>query len=165
MDQPHRCRWLTALLLPLLLTACLGGSGSDNGAAPPPPPEPSPPTSAATYLEAVGIGVSDLDAALDFYRNGLGMREIQRLTRHDRIEVVMESADRRGSHILLMEFTDSVGRNYQQNPGKLVFYVRDADVFASRFENAGGRITAPPTALPEYGGTPWWVLAATRITT
>ena len=153
MDQPHRCRWLTALLLPLLLTACLGGGGSDNGAAPPPPPEPSPPTSAATYLEAVGIGVSDLDAALDFYRNGLGMREIQRLTRHDRIEVFMESADRRGSHILLMKFTDGIGRNYQQNLGKLVFYVRDADAFASRFENAGGRITAPPTALPEYGGT------------
>lgn len=143
--------WLTALL-PLLLTACLGGGGSDNDAAPANPSEPSPPTS-ATYLEAVGLGVSDLDAAIEFYRNGLGMREIRRLTRDDRIEVVMESADRRGSHILLMEFTDGVGRNYQQNPGKLVFYVHDATAFASRFENAGGRITAPPTALPEYGGT------------
>lgn len=153
MEQPHRYRWLTALLLPLLLTACLGGGGSDNRATPPPPSEPSPPASAATYLEAVGIGVSDLDAAIDFYRNGLGMREMQRLTRDDRIEVVMASVDRRGSHILLMEFTDGVGRNYQQNPGKLVFYVHDATAFASRFENAGGRITAPPKALPEYDGT------------
>ncbi|WGK62028.1 VOC family protein [Halopseudomonas sp. SMJS2] len=153
MHQPNPCRWLTALLLPLLLTACLGGGGSDNDASPTHPAEPPPPTSTATYLEAIGIGVSDLDAAVDFYRNGLGMREVQRLTRDDRIEVVMESADRRGSHILLMEFTDGVGRNYQQNPGKLVFYAHDATAFASRFESAGGRITAPPAALPEYDGT------------
>lgn len=153
MDQPHRCRWLTALLLPLLLTACLGGGGSDNGATPPPPPEPSPPTSAATYLEAVGIGVSDLDAALDFYRNGLGMRVVARRTRENREETVMESADATGSNLVLMAFTDGVPRNLRQNPGKLVFYTRDMESYVASFLAAGGRITLPPTRDPALGVT------------
>src|SRR5690554_7588983 len=68
------------------------------------------------------------------------MHELHRLGRDDRIEVVMESADRRGAQVQLMAFTDGLGRVYQQNPGKLVFYVRDIDAFTEQFENAGGRI-------------------------
>lgn len=150
MNKPYTGRWLVALLLPILSTGCLSsGGGSSRDATPAPLSPEAPPT----YLEAVGIGVTDLQAAVDFYRDGLGMRELQRLTRDNRIEVVMESADRRGSHILLMEFTDGVGRNYQQNPGKLVFYAKDANAFAARFEAAGGRITTPPSALPDYNNT------------
>ena len=148
-------QWLTVLstiLLPLLLVGCLGGSGSSSRDAET-PQTPDTALASPSYLEAIGIGVTDLDAAVDFYRDGLGMRELKRLTRDNRIEVVMESADGRGSHILLMEFTDGVGRNYQQNPGKLVFYVRDANTFAARFETAGGRITAPPIPLPDYDNT------------
>ncbi|WP_193076049.1 VOC family protein [Pseudomonas sp. FME51] len=150
MNKPHTGKWLLALLLPILLTGCLSSSGGSSHDGTPAPLSPEPPP---TYLEAVGIGVTDLQTAVDFYRDGLGMRELQRLTRDNRIEVVMESADRRGSHILLMEFTDGVGRNYQQNPGKLVFYAKDANAFATRFEAAGGRITAPPSALPDYDNT------------
>jgi len=153
MNKPTLWQGLSTLLLPLLLAGCLGGSGSSRDSAPGDPQPPIGPANSPTYLEAVGIGVSDLEAAVSFYRNGLGMRELQRLTREDRIEVVMESADRRGSQLLLMEFTDGVGRNYQQNPGKLVFYAKDANTFAERFEAAGGRITAPPSPLPEYDGT------------
>src|SRR5690554_7822093 len=65
----------------------------------------------------------------------------------------MESADRRGAQVQLMAFTDRLGRVYQQNPGKLVFYVRDIDAFTEQFENAGGRITLPPTAVPGADGT------------
>lgn len=149
MNKPTPRRWLTTLLLPLLLAGCLGGGGSGSDSAEP----PTRPATNPSYLEAIGLGVTDLDAAVSFYRNGLGMRELQRLTREDRIEVVMESADRRGSQLLLMEFTDDVGRHYQQNPGKLVFYAKDAAAFAERFEAAGGRITAPPSPQAEYDGT------------
>ena len=149
MNKPTPRRWLTTLLLPLLLAGCLGGGGSGSDSAEP----PTRPATNPSYLEAIGLGVTDLDAAVSFYRNGLGMRELQRLTREDRIEVVMESADRRGSQLLLMEFTDGVGRHYQQNPGKLVFYAKDAAAFAERFEAAGGRITAPPSPQAEYDGT------------
>lgn len=149
MNKPTPRRWLTNLLLPLLLAGCLGGGGSGSDSAEP----PTRPAANPSYLEAIGLGVTDLDAAVSFYRNGLGMRELQRLTREDRIEVVMESADRRGSQLLLMEFTDGVGRHYQQNPGKLVFYAKDATAFAERFEAVGGRITAPPSPQAEYDGT------------
>lgn len=157
MNKPNLLRrWLTPLLLsllPFMLLGCLGGSGgSSSRDTETPPPSADLPIS-PSYLQAVGIGVTDLQAAVSFYRDGLGMREIQRLTREDRVEVVMESADRRGSHVLLMEYTDGVGRNYQQNPGKLVFYVKDANAFADRFQSAGGRITAAPTPLPEYDNT------------
>ena len=158
MDKhfPQR-QWLTRLftfLFPLLLAGCLGGGGGGSSSkAADTPQTPDTPLTSPSYLEAVGIGVSDLEAAVDFYRDGLGMRELKRLTRENRIEVVMESADARGSHILLMEFNDGVGRHYQQNPGKLVFYVRDANAFAARFEAAGGRLTAPPTPLPDYDNT------------
>ena len=103
------------------------------------------------YLGAAGIGVEDLEASVDFYKNGLGMREVARHQRKNRDEVVLESADARGSNIVLMGFTDDIQRNSQQNPGKLVFYVKDPTAFAQRITQAGGSLLYPPTAQPELG--------------
>tara|TARA_R110002124_G_scaffold124319_3_gene283330 strand:+ start:1179 stop:2741 length:1563 start_codon:yes stop_codon:yes gene_type:complete len=103
-------------------------------------------------LRAAAIGVADLDAALQVYTEGLGMSEVERVTRDDRIEVVLESADKRGSYIVLMSYTDDLGRNTLQNPGKLVFYAKDPSAFASRFVLAGGRITVPPAPQASVGG-------------
>ena len=153
MNRLNPVYWCGMLLACLAMAGCLSSGGSSRSSNPA-DPAPSPPQiSSPTYLEAVGIGVTDLSAAVNFYRDGLGMREVERLTREDRIEVVMASADRRGSQVLLMQFTDGIGRHYQQNPGKLVFYVKDAQAFASRFEAAGGRITLPPTALVDFDNT------------
>ena len=153
MNRFNPARWCGVLLASLALVGCLSSGGSSS-ASNPAEPAPSPTqNNSPTYLEAVGIGVTDLQAAVSFYRDGLGMRETARLTRDDRIEVVMASADRRGSQVMLMAFTDGIGRHYQQNPGKLVFYVRDAQAFADRFEAAGGRISLPPTALPDFDNT------------
>src|SRR5690554_3767788 len=81
------------------------------------------------------------------------MRVVERRSREDRDEVVLESADGRGSHVVLMEFTDGLSRNLDRNPGKLVFYVRDIDAFVTDFVAAGGRLTLPPMADPGLGVT------------
>lgn len=150
MKKPSFTHWCGAALL-VLLSGCLGGGGGGSSSGDRQPPAPA--QEVAAYVEAVGLGVSDLDTAVAFYQSGLGMHELHRLERDDRIEVVMESADRRGAQVQLMAFTDGLGRVYQQNPGKLVFYVRDIDAFTEQFENAGGRITLPPTAVPGADGT------------
>ncbi|MEH6801018.1 MAG: VOC family protein [Halopseudomonas sabulinigri] len=140
-------------LLALLLSGCLssgGGSDSNNETAPPPPAADQRENS--LYLRAAAVGVADLDAALKIYTEGLGMREVERVTRDDRIEVVLESADKRGSYVVLMSYTDGVGRNTQQSPGKLVFYAKDPAAFATRFALAGGRITVPPAPQASVGG-------------
>ena len=139
-------------LLALLLSGCLSSGGGNDSAS-----ENSPPSSAdnrqnSIYLRAAAIGVADLDAALQVYTEGLGMSEVERVTRDDRIEVVLESADKRGSYIVLMSYTDDLGRNTLQNPGKLVFYAKDPSAFASRFVLAGGRITVPPAPQASVGG-------------
>ena len=139
-------------LLALLLSGCLSSGGGNDSAS-----ENSPPSSAdnrqnSIYLRAAAIGVADLDAALQVYTEGLGMSEVERVTRDDRIEVVLESADKRGSYVVLMSYTDDLGRNTLQNPGKLVFYAKDPSAFASRFVLAGGRITVPPAPQASVGG-------------
>ncbi|MFN3580850.1 MAG: VOC family protein [Pseudomonas sp.] len=150
----HYQKLLVLAALSLLLGGCLSSGGSSSSRDAPPPTEP--PAEQATnlaYLAAVGIGVSDLQASVTLYTQGMGMREVGRVTREDRIEVTLESADARGSRVKLMDFTDGIGRNFQQNPGKLVFYVKDVDDFAADFVAQGGRITLPPAAQPAFGGT------------
>ena len=140
-------------LVTALLSGCLssgGGSDSDSQAGTPPPPADTRENS--VYLQAAAIGVADLNAALKVYTEGLGMQEVNRITRDDRIEVVLQSADKRGSQVVLMSYTDGVGRNTQQNPGKLVFYVKDPAAFATRFALVGGRITVPPAPQASVGG-------------
>ncbi|MGB3621703.1 MAG: VOC family protein [Ketobacter sp.] len=104
------------------------------------------------YLSGAGIGVTDLEAAIQFYTNGLGMKQVGRRLRHNREEVVMESADARGSHLVLMGFNDGKPRNYQQNPGKIVFYVNNTTTFVATMVAAGGQILLPPMPQPELGG-------------
>lgn len=130
----------------LLLSACLSSGGGGNNVA----PEPTR-NKPLVYLGAAAIGVSDLEASVALYTDGLGMREISRITRDNRIEVTLESADKRGSYVTLMSFTDNIGRIYNQNPGKLVFYARDAVAFAQAFANAGGTVTVPPQPQPAFG--------------
>ena len=154
MKSVARCGSRLSLgLLVLLLSGCLSsGGGSDSNNETTPPPQAADTRENSVYLQAAAIGVADLDAALKVYKDGLGMTEIKRVTRDDRIEVVLQSADKRGSNVVLMSYTDGVGRNTQQNPGKLVFYAKDPAAFATRFALAGGRITVPPAPQASVGG-------------
>lgn len=160
----HACAFVRRALFALTLGAGLAAcGGSDDRVAPPPPAAPTAPADVAdacpalslapgvvapasatgAYLCAAGIGVTDLTAAVNFYK-ALGLREKARLTRADREEVVLASADGRGSHLVLFRHTDGATRDYRQNPGKLVFYVKDAAASGASLVAAGGTLTSPP---------------------
>ena len=158
-------RTLFALAFGAGLAGC---GGSDDDVAPPAPapatapaevadacpalslaPGAAAPASATgAYLCAAGIGVTDLTAAVNFYK-ALGLREKARLARADREEVILASADGRGSHLVLFRHADGAARDYRQNPGKLVFYVKDAAAFGASLVAAGGTLTSP---LAPYQG-------------
>ena len=145
---------LVCLAIAIGLAGC---GGSDDDVAPTPvavadpcPALPSPAAPAASsvtgaYLCAAGVGVTNLEASVAFYK-ALGMTEKARLARTDRNEVVLGSADARGSHLVLFTHTDGVARNYKQNPGKIVFYVKDATAFGASLAAAGGTLSSPPVA-------------------
>lgn len=142
------------------LTAC-GGSGDDVAtpvaaagepcaaiapAASVPASGASAPASATgAYLCAAGVGVADLDRSVAFYKGVFGMTERARVSRADRSEVVLDSADRRGSQLVLYTYTDGSPRDYQRNPGKVVFYVNDTAAAVARVVAAGGA-ASPPAA-------------------
>lgn len=138
------------------LTGCLNSSGSSRSASGAMPQEPviTSPEGETTvnYLAAAAIGVGELEPAVLLYTTGLGFAEVRRDTRDDRIEVVLEAPAGRGSQVVLMSYTDGIGRNFGQNPGKLVFYTPDPAAYAAQFVAAGGRITLPPAAQPAFGG-------------
>lgn len=104
---------------------------------------PAPTSTTGAYLCAAGVGVSNLEASVSFYTAAFAMKERARLTRVDRREVVLDSADGRGSRLVLMSFTDGSARNYQQNPGKIVYYVKDVNAIAAAVVAAGGTVSTP----------------------
>ena len=163
--------WATAAVVGAMMMGC-GGSDDDVAPAPPPvapaPPPVAPevpaapaavadpcpvleaaagaePTASATgaYLCAANVGVADLERAVTFYK-ALGMREKARLKRTNRDEVVMASADARGSHLVLFKYADGIPRDYTKNPGKIVFYVKDPTAFGAALAAAGGTLSSPP---------------------
>ncbi|HET7795507.1 MAG TPA: VOC family protein [Rhizobacter sp.] len=142
----------------LTMTAC-GGGDDDTPvdacaalpAAAPASGASAPVSTTGAYLCGAGVGVADLEKAVTFYK-ALGMTERARITRNDRQEVVLDSADQRGSRLMLFTYTDGSSRNYRQNPGKIVFYVKTPSTFAAAFHAAAsaagsGGITATPTPI------------------
>ncbi|MBI5258645.1 MAG: hypothetical protein HY855_19225 [Burkholderiales bacterium] len=87
--------------------------------------------------------MSNLEASVNFYKSAFAMKERARFTRVDREEVVLDSADGRGSRLVLMNYTSGPARNYQQNPGKIVFYVKDVSAVAAAVVAAGGTTSTP----------------------
>lgn len=100
------------------------------------------------YLCAASVGVSDLEKSVTLYK-ALGMRETGRVARSNRNEAVMVSSDGRGARIVLFTYTDGKTHVYNRNPGKIVFFVKDATAFGAALAGAGGKLTLPPVP---YGG-------------
>jgi len=74
---------------------------------------------------AAAVSGGSLEAAVGFYRDGLGMEEIARASREDReLKWSCARADGR-SDVVLMGFTDGATRHYRKKSRKLVFYVKD----------------------------------------
>jgi catechol 2,3-dioxygenase-like lactoylglutathione lyase family enzyme len=102
------------------------------------------------YLQAAGIGVSDLEKSKDFYTRVVGMRMKSAYKLDNGDEVVLEFKDGKGSNLVLTHYTDDIERNYKNNPDKIVFYVTDAAQFAQGFKNEGLKIEREPSV---YEGT------------
>lgn len=106
----------------------------------------------ASQVTGLELGVSDLDMSLPVYRNGLDMRIVDDTTTGDSRRITLESpGNPLQATLTLIEFTDGVGRNLQDNPGKIVFYTPDAQALANQFELHGGRVTLPPTEQEGFG--------------
>ncbi len=97
-------------------------------------------------------GVSNLNMSLPVYTDGLGMEVINETETGTSLRVTLASpASPFDTTLTLIEFTDGLGRNLQDNPGKLVFYGPDVEAMASSFDIAGGVITLPPEQQGDLG--------------
>lgn len=104
------------------------------------------------YLDAVGIGVSNLELSVQFYTTVIGMKVKRYLKERDMEQVVLAFKDGRGSDVILMHYADEAEVNYADNPDKLVFYVPDAVETSQAIDAAGLPILSFPAAMPEAGG-------------
>ena len=151
--SPDRSRWL--LMLPLLLSALLLAScdwsvafGDDDEDE----DDEDDLTLVVSQLSGFELGVSDLDMTLPVYRDGLGMEVIDETEPAQSIRVTLASPGGPfDATLTLIEFTDGLGRNLQDYPGKIVFFTPDATALANRFADAGGVVTLPPTNQGEFG--------------
>ncbi len=102
-------------------------------------------------LVASGIVVRDLDAAQRFYEDALGMKETNRI-RVDVMgldEVILGAPG--GGSVVLMRYDDE--RSHVEVGQKLVFNVPDPAAVAEAAAAAGGKVTFPPTHMPDFGAT------------
>ncbi|GGY70273.1 VOC family protein [Marinobacter zhanjiangensis] len=138
-----------AFFLVLLLSGCEwelfnlgdGKDGDDD--------ELDPVTSQVTGLE---LGVSDVYMSVPIYRHGLDMRIVSDVTTENSRRVTLESpGSSLQATLTLIEYTDGLGRNLQDNPGKIVFFTPDTEALANKFANAGGNLTRPPEERPGVG--------------
>lgn len=99
------------------------------------------------YVSAAGIGVSDMEASIEFYTEVLELKVTDRREGSMAAGVVEEAVleDYRGNKLYLMDFGD--GRNYKDNPVKIVFGVPDADIYYEKALQAGGKVLARPVDL------------------
>ncbi len=98
-------------------------AGEDGGATAPTQSIPTPVT--APYVWGVGIGVTDVPAAVKFYTEVMKMTvEQQDVRREDRTETVLVASEaKRGSRVVLMSFDDK--RNTRNITAKLVWQAPD----------------------------------------
>ncbi|MFW5824514.1 MAG: VOC family protein [Marinobacter sp.] len=150
LSRPRWLMGLAAMVLMLLLAGCdwatvLGGDTDEDNSG-----EDLP--EVTSLVSGFELGVSDLDMSLPVYRDGLGMTVIDETETGSSQRVTLVSPQSPFEATLtLVEFTDGVGRNLQDNPGKLVMFTTDAEALANRFADAGGVVTLPPEDQGELG--------------
>jgi catechol 2,3-dioxygenase-like lactoylglutathione lyase family enzyme len=97
----------------------------------------------APFLGATGIGVSNMERSVSFYRDTLkiGLAPTQTFDVEAFTETVMgfpKGSKPIGSQIILMQYKD--GKIPRDQQGKLVFYVEDVKAVVDRCKAAGCRI-------------------------
>ena len=102
-------------------------------------------------LGAMGIGVSDLDRSVDFYRRVLGMEQIGKLRLPEMDEVLLAYNASRGPALVLMHYTDGREVGDAHLPVKVVVYVSDPTALAAAIRAEGLEVTREPAPVPELG--------------
>ena len=99
-------------------------------------------------LFAMGIAVSDLEVSTAFYRDVLGLDEVNRISLPNMEEVVLQypGADHK---VVLMKFTDGKDRNVTRLPVKLVFQFANVMETAKAIRDAGHQVVKEPERVPE----------------
>jgi catechol 2,3-dioxygenase-like lactoylglutathione lyase family enzyme len=105
------------------------------------------------YLGAIGLGVSDLDKAKDFYTRVLGMQPMGDLLVVPGIwdEWILAHPSGMGSSLVLMKYTDGTPRNYTNNPLKTVHFLADAAAVSASVAQEGLPILTQPMVFDVLG--------------
>jgi catechol 2,3-dioxygenase-like lactoylglutathione lyase family enzyme len=108
---------------------------------------------AVPYLGAIGLGVSDIAKAKDFYTRVLGMVQMGELISVPNVwdEVILQHTSGKGSALVLLHYTDGGVHNYLNNPIKTVHFVADARATAASVEQEGLQILSQPAVLDVLG--------------
>lgn len=156
--------WLVTLFfigICLLSFGCGSSDSDDDPIVVPDEQEVTPEPATATtqtvtpHFKTVGIGVSDLEASVEFYTNAIGMTEQLRLSPSYAEEVILtfegETDPNHQTSLVLMHYNTE--KNYENNPAKLVFAVPDGTAFYETIINTGGTPLYPPQPQEQYNGT------------
>lgn len=103
-----------------------------------------------TYLSAIGIGVSNLEDARDFYVGVVGFEEDQFLAItgfYD--EYILTSTVENTPALVIMTWAPSRNQTYTDKPVKILLNTDDPEELASAIENSGFRVTQAPSASEE----------------
>lgn len=98
-----------------------GAAGKNGTAGTTPTNDAGKPAPVDTpYVWGVGVGITDLPAAIAFYKEVMKLTVEKEVTREDRKEVVLYASEaNRGSRLVLMKFNDN--RNTEKITAKLVW--------------------------------------------
>ena len=111
------------------------------------------PQLAVAYLGAIGLGVSDLDKAKDFYTRVLGMVPMGDLLKVPNVwdEWILQYPGGKGSAVVLLHYTDGREHDYTNVPVKTVHFVPDAKAAAENVAKEGLTILSAPMTFMVQG--------------
>lgn len=115
--------------------------------------ESNPGAEGAAAMAAIGIVVKDLERALSFYTDVVGMKEVQRVDVPDKslVESILQFPGPPGPAVVLMHFSDGADHSYVDVGGKLVFRVDDVVRMVEVARAAGSEVTREPSEYPGFG--------------
>lgn len=102
-------------------------------------------------LDAVGIGVSDLEGSAVFYTEVMGMTEMYRLSLpYFMDEIILEYPESGGLSVVLMHYHPMYNKTYTDLPVKLGFYVKNPKKTIRAIEDAGLKVLVKPKRRPKF---------------
>ena len=128
-----------------------GAAGADQGGAGgTTDPPPTPVTTA--YVWGVGIGITDVPAAVGFFTDVMHMTVEQKdVRREDRTETVLVSSEaKRGSRVVLMNYDDK--RNTQKITAKLVWQAPNPTAVSTAAASHPGYVSRLSGLIVQFDG-------------